>query len=137
MLIAQQRDLLLNALKDQPGFLGKTVPYRLFWVEKFCQDIVSLDSFRTGKAGATRLLLFREELRVDGRWEDWQMAQAEETIYWFLKYYLGVPERELQIEIEREHFGEWKNVFSKMGSSWITVELGSCRVCLNGRGPRF
>jgi RHS repeat-associated protein len=23
------------------------------------------------------------------------------------------------------------------GSSWITVELGSCRVCLNGRGPRF
>jgi hypothetical protein len=28
-------------LKEQPGFLGKTVPYRLFWVEKFCQDIAS------------------------------------------------------------------------------------------------
>ena len=111
---ANQKDLISKALKAQPGFVEKTIPYRLFWIERFCQDAGSLESFRKGKVGATRYLLFREELREEARWEEWQVSQAEETVCWFLKYFLGIVEADLVVEVEREHFAQWKDVLSKM-----------------------
>lgn len=117
MLHASQKDSIQKALKLQPGFLEKTVPYRLYWIEQFCRDVHLLDSFKEGDAGATRYLLFIEDLKRENRWEDWQIAQAEESVYWFLKYYLGLPEASLKLEVEQAHYREWKDVLNKLQES--------------------
>ena len=100
---------------------------RDFWKRRCLTGCIGLNSFagmctcwillKKGMQVRRGNLLFIEDLKRENRWEDWQIAQAEESVYWFLKYYLGLPEASLKLEVEQAHYREWKDVLNKLQES--------------------
>ncbi|MEM6823242.1 MAG: integron integrase [Verrucomicrobiota bacterium] len=102
---------LVDALRRQPGFYEKTVFYRLRWIERFSRG---RDFEEMRQIGPSEYFLFIEGVERHGNYEDWQLQQAQESIYWFLKSFLKVPA--IERFDRKEHakaFQDWNEVIEE------------------------
>lgn len=77
---------VFEALGRQDGFSKSSLPYRVRWIERFCSGR-PVSEMRA--VGPSEYFLFLDSI---GSWgmEDWQVQQAQETVWWFLKRFLKV-----------------------------------------------
>jgi integron integrase len=112
MILVSEKEKILEALKDHPGFAAKTIPYRLGWIEKFCRDQPSLEALKKG--GAVGYRGFINALVDSGRFEDWQIQQADESIYWFLRQFLQIRAEEVEGREAEAHLRTWDDLKNKV-----------------------
>lgn len=105
-------EALLKALYEQKSFSEKSRPYRFKWIEQFCAG-------RTYEAmkevSAAEYYLFLDSAEASDRFEEWQMHQIKETMYWFVCRFLGSPHPERFNGRELpQAFHDWQQIFEAM-----------------------
>ncbi len=103
---------LLVALNQQKSFSEKSLKYRIHWIEQFCAGR-SLEAM--ADLSAAEYYLFLDSVEVSDRYEEWQIHQIKETLYWFVCRYLKLPHPE---RFDGRHipqaFHDWQQIFGSM-----------------------
>jgi len=55
-----------------------------------------------------------EELRASGRFKDWQVRQAEETLRWYCRHFLGIERFERVLGAQAKPFQNWQEAIESM-----------------------
>ncbi|MEM9159004.1 MAG: integron integrase [Verrucomicrobiota bacterium] len=78
------------ALAREGHFTKQSLPFRMRWIERFCSGR-PVEQMRT--VGPSEYFLFLDSLK-GWKLETWQEQQAQETLWWFLRRFLAVPDLE-------------------------------------------
>ncbi len=110
MILPHEKESIIGSLKAQPGFFEKTIPYRFNWIEQFCRDR-STEAIRASEYSGYQQFL--AELEQSNALEHWQIEQARETLFWFLRKYLGLEEGKLHSEQYHQVYKDFNEAISK------------------------
>lgn len=103
---------LLSALAGYKSFSESSLKYRVNWVEKFCAGR-SIEAM--ADLSAAEYYLFIDSVEAADRYEDWQIHQIKETLYWFVCRYLKLPHPE---RFDGRHipqaFHDWQQIYQSM-----------------------
>ena len=99
-----------KALALVPQFSSKSLAHRMRWIERFCAGR-PVEQMRT--AGAADYFLFLDSLKQKGM-SEWQEQQAQETIWWLLRRYLGIADMKPYSAVEAcPVYANWTEALEK------------------------
>jgi integron integrase len=107
----KQESAVLLAMKREAKWSPHTLPHRERWI-LFFRNKRSDAEMR--QRAPVEYLQHMEDLRASGRFTDWQVRQAEETLRWYCRSYLGIEAFETVLGAQAKPFSSWQEAMESM-----------------------
>ena len=93
------------AMQRQTHWPEFTLPHRERWITYFCNGRSEAEM---RDRAPVEYLQHIEDLKSNGRFKDWQLRQAEETLRWYCRHYLGIERFERVLGSQAKAFSSWQ-----------------------------
>lgn len=99
------------AMKRQTRWPEFTSPHRERWINFFCNGRSEIEM---RDRAPLEYLQHIEDIKSKGRFKDWQVRQAEETLRWYCRVYLGIERFEKVLGSQAAPFASWQEAIESM-----------------------
>ncbi|MET3871543.1 integron integrase [Puniceicoccus vermicola] len=103
--MAENLDAVELAMRKFGRWPEKTIPYRVKYLQYFIRGRTEGEM---RDRAPKEYLQHVDDLRSSGRFEDWQLRQAEETLRWYCRRHLGIEQFERVLGAQAESFESWQ-----------------------------